>query len=61
MYKRQTNDAEPGVAAYIDNFKLKVTVPNEDPNLAVSTIIDYGELTQGEGPFTKRIDISNTG
>ena len=57
----KTNDAEPGVAAYIDNFKLKVTVPNEDPNLAVSTIIDYGELTQGEGPFTKRIDISNTG
>ena len=57
----KTNDAEPGVAAYIDNFKLKVTVPNEDPNLAVSTIIDYGELTQGEGPFNKRIDISNTG
>ena len=57
----KTNDAEPGVAAYIDNFKLKVTVPNEDPNLVVSTIIDYGELTQGEGPFNKRIDISNTG
>ena len=57
----KTNDAEPGVAAYIDNFKLKVTVPNEDPNLAVSTIIDYGELTQGEGPFNKRIDITNTG
>lgn len=57
----KTNDAQPGVAAYIDNFKLKVTVPNEDPNLVVSTIIDYGELTQGEGPFNKRIDISNTG
>ena len=26
----KTNDVEPGVAAYIDNFKLKVTVPNED-------------------------------
>ena len=57
----KTNDAQPGIAAYIDNFKLKVTVPNEDPNLVVSTIIDYGELTQGEGPFNKRIDISNTG
>ena len=57
----KTNDAQPGVAAYIDNFKLKVTVPNEDPNLVVSTIINYGELTQGEGPFTKKIDISNTG
>ena len=57
----KTNDAEPGVAAYIDNFKLKVTVPDEDPNLAVNSILNYGELTQGEGPFIQKIEISNSG
>ena len=57
----KTNDAEPGIAAYIDNFKLKVTTPDEDPNLAVSAFLDYGELTQGEGPFTKKLEIINSG
>ncbi|MBD28920.1 MAG: hypothetical protein CMO38_06715 [Verrucomicrobiaceae bacterium] len=57
----KTNDAEPGVAAYIDNFKIKVTTPDEDPNLAVSAFLDYGELTQGEGPFIRKMEITNSG
>tara|TARA_B100001057_G_C22856705_1_gene952954 strand:- start:622 stop:3267 length:2646 start_codon:yes stop_codon:yes gene_type:complete len=57
----KTNDAEPGVAAYIDNFKFKVTTPDEDPNLAVISVLDYGELTQGEGPFIRKLEIINSG
>ena len=57
----KTNDAEPGVAAYIDNFKFKVTTPDEDPNLAVSSILSYNELTQGEGPFIRKLEIINSG
>ena len=57
----KTNDAEPGVAAYIDNFKFKVTTPDEDPNLAVSSILSYSELTQGEGPFIRKLEIINSG
>ena len=57
----KTNDAEPGVAAYVDNFKIKVTTPDEDPNLAVSSVLAFGELVQGEGPFTRKIQITNSG
>ena len=55
------NDAEPGVAAYVDNFKIKVTTPDEDPNLAVSSVLAFGELVQGEGPFIRKIQITNSG
>ena len=57
----KTNDAEPGVAAYVDNFKIKVTTPDEDPNLAVSSVLAFGELVQGEGPFIRKIQITNSG
>ena len=57
----KTNDAEPGIAAYVDNYKLKVTTPDEDPNLAVGPILAFGEVVQGEGPFIKKIQISNSG
>ncbi len=57
----KTNDAGPGVAAYVDNFKIKVTTPDEDPNLAVSSVLAFGELVQGEGPFIRKIQISNSG
>ena len=57
----KTNDAEPGIAAYVDNYKLKVTTPDEDPNLAVGPVLAFGEVVQGEGPFIKKIQISNSG
>ena len=57
----RSNNAEPGVAAYVDNFKLKVTTPDEDPNLAVSSVLDFGELVQGEGPFMRKVQVSNSG
>ncbi len=46
----RSNNAEAGVAAYIDNFVLEVSVPPEpdDPNLAVAADFAFGDLEQGQ-------------
>ncbi|NRB45665.1 MAG: choice-of-anchor D domain-containing protein, partial [Verrucomicrobiales bacterium] len=58
-----TNDAEPGVAAYVDNFVLEVSVPPEpdDPNLVVVSDFSFGDLEQGQGPYSKALTITNDG
>ena len=59
----RSNNAEPGVAAYVDNFVLEVSVPPEpdDPNLVVESTVAFGDLEEGQGPYTKALTITNDG
>ena len=54
-------DAAAGVAAYIDNFQLEVSVPDDDPNLGAPLVFAFGELTQGGGPFVRTLTLGNSG
>ena len=53
-------EAVAGIAAYFDNFRLEVTIPDEDPNLGAAPV-HFGEVVQGEGPFVHTVPISNSG
>ena len=59
----RSNNAEAGVAAYIDNFVLEVSIPAEpdDPNLAVDSNFSFEDLVQGQGPYTRALTVTNDG
>ncbi len=56
----QDDNALAGTAAYFDNFKIEVSVPDDDPNLG-ATSLAFGQLVQGEGPHVGNLTLSNSG
>ncbi|MDB4271676.1 choice-of-anchor D domain-containing protein [Akkermansiaceae bacterium] len=60
-FNDRDNDAADGVAAYIDDYKIEVSVSADDPNLPVGTEFSFGDVEQNGGAVTKEIILSNSG
>ena len=60
-FNDRANDAVDGIAAYIDDYKIEVSVSADDPNLPVGTEFSFGDVEQNGGPATEEIILSNSG
>ncbi|MGJ8696229.1 MAG: choice-of-anchor D domain-containing protein [Verrucomicrobiaceae bacterium] len=60
-FNDRDNDAAAGVAAYIDDYKIEISVSEDDPNLPLGSELGFGDIEQNGGPNTKVILLSNSG